>query len=326
MSGNEGMSTGSSNDTLDPARKYAQVDPSNRNNWTCSFCTKVVKGGVYRLKQHLVGGFKNVTFCPDVPPHVTEEVKNFMIRKAEAKSVTQMMPRDVVDLDDYDEEDVDERNVHQGKKRSRVKGPLDMFVTSTPKDVLKARQERKGIFGACDKQLRDKVCRDIARWFYDAGIPFHASTYESFGVMIESIGQYGSGLKPPTMHELRVPLLKKEVDETHKEMEEHKKEWASKGCSILSDGWRDSVASKDIVNFLVNSPKGSMFIRSMDVSEIVKDANLLFRMLDDMVEEIGAPNVIQVVTDNASNYVKAGKTFSHFLVNNFIIFFHYLKN
>ena len=124
--------------------------------------------------------------------------------------------------------------------------------------------------------------------------------------MIEAVGQFGPGMKPPIMHELRVPLLNNEVEETNKQIEEHKVEWAQKG-SILSDGWRDSVVSKDIVNFLVNSPKGSVFIKSMDVSEIVKDARLLYQMLDDMVEEVGESNVVQVVTDNASNYVKAGK-------------------
>lgn len=45
----------------------------------------------------------------------------------------------------------------------------------------------------------------------------------------------------------------------------------------------------------------------MDVSEVIKDANFLFKILDDMVEEVGEENVVQVVTDNASNYVKAGK-------------------
>ncbi|XP_048624037.1 uncharacterized protein LOC106405160 [Brassica napus] len=75
----------------------------------------------------------------------------------------------------------------------------------------------------------------------------------------------------------------------------------------MSDGWRDSVVQKDIVNFLVNSPKGLVFIRSKEVSEVVKDATMLFKLLDEMVEEVGEKNVIQVVTDNASNYVKAGK-------------------
>ena len=62
---------------------------------------------------------------------------------------------------------------------------------------------------ACKKELREKAYRDIARWMYDAAIPFNAVNYPSFDVMIESIGQYGVGLKPPSFHEVRVPLLKK---------------------------------------------------------------------------------------------------------------------
>ena len=45
----------------------------------------------------------------------------------------------------------------------------------------------------------------------------------------------------------------------------------------------------------------------MDASDQVKDAQLLFHILDDVVEEVGVENVVQVITDNASNYVAAGK-------------------
>jgi len=45
----------------------------------------------------------------------------------------------------------------------------------------------------------------------------------------------------------------------------------------------------------------------MDVSEVIKVANLLFKVLNDMVEEVGEKNVVQVVSDNTSNYVKADK-------------------
>jgi len=125
--------------------------------------------------------------------------------------------------------------------------------------------------------------------------------------MCESIDQCGSGLKPPSMYELRIPFLKKEVEDTKKDIAEHKKEWAKKGFSILFDGWRYTTIQKDIVNFRVNSPKDSVFIGSMDISEFVNDANLLYKVLDNIVEEVGKENVTQVATDNASNYVKAGK-------------------
>ena len=50
-----------------------------------------------------------------------------------------------------------------------------------------------------------------------------------------------------------------------------------------------------------------MFLKSIDASEAVKDATLLFNLLDSVVEEVGENLVVQVVTDNASNYKKAGE-------------------
>ncbi|KAL4572992.1 hypothetical protein LXL04_019784 [Taraxacum kok-saghyz] len=58
---------------------------------------------------------------------------------------------------------------------------------------------------------------------------------------------------------------------------------------------------------MVNSPKGSVLLRSVDVSDVSKDAAMLFRVLDHMVEAVGEENVVQVVTDNAVAYVKGGR-------------------
>ena len=74
----------------------------------------------------------------------------------------------------------------------------------------------------------------------------------------------------------------------------------------MSDGWKD-MRGRQLINFLVNNPFGTIFLKSVDVSDVVKDANLLFKMLDDVVEEVGEDIVIQVITDNASNYKKAGE-------------------
>lgn len=289
---------------MDPARKYATADAKKLGCWICNFCGKTMNGGVLRVKHHLVGGFSTVTLCPKVTDHVREEIKAFLLNKANAKAALQMQQPAF----DYDEE-VEEPRPSQPNLKKR-KGPMDKFVAPTPPDVLKGRKDRKDIFGVCDKEERDNACRAIAKWFYDAAIPFNAANYDSFKEALELVGRYGSGFKPPSMYELRVPFLIKEVEEVENQLVEHKTEWAAKGCSIMSDGWRDSVVQKDIINFLVNSPKGSVFIKSVDVSEAVKDANLLFCMLDRMVDEVGEANVVQVVTDNASNYVKAGKFIS----------------
>ena len=74
----------------------------------------------------------------------------------------------------------------------------------------------------------------------------------------------------------------------------------------MSDGWTDG-RSRTILNFLVACPKGTMFLESVDASDQVKDAQLLFHLLDEVVEEVRVQNVVQVITDNASNYVAAGR-------------------
>ncbi|RVW43457.1 hypothetical protein CK203_070341 [Vitis vinifera] len=45
---------------------------------------------------------------------------------------------------------------------------------------------------------------------------------------------------------------------------------------------------------------------SIDASDTIKNGELMFKYLDEVVEEIGEENVVQVITDNASNYVNAG--------------------
>ena len=50
-----------------------------------------------------------------------------------------------------------------------------------------------------------------------------------------------------------------------------------------------------------------MLLKSVDAFDRVKDANLLFQLLDEVVMEVGVTNVVQIITDNASNYVLVGK-------------------
>ena len=129
---------------------------------------------------------------------------------------------------------------------------------------------------------------------------------KSLKLMIEAIGTYGPHLKPPSYHELRVPLLKKELEYTKGLLRGHEEKRIKYGCSIMSDGWTDR-KNRTLINFLVNCSLGTQFVRSVDASEYMKTGQKIFELLDSFVEEIGEKNVIQVVTGNGSNYVLAGK-------------------
>ncbi|KAJ9553070.1 hypothetical protein OSB04_017115, partial [Centaurea solstitialis] len=298
MGSNTNLPRASSKST-DPARKYSTPDPGNRNNFVCHFCGKLCTGGVYRMKWHFIGGLSDVTECPNCPDHVREEMRSYLRKKMHLRGF-ESSTFDVGGGDGSVEVEGEGGSL-KGKGQEQK---VPYIGTSLLIQKMLSKKEKEG---SNKLSMPDKACQYIARWFYDAGIPFHAANYDSFKVAVEAIRQFGPGMQPPSMYELRVPLLKQEVKEVEEHVNDHKKEWAEKGCSFLSDGWRDSVVQKDIINFMVNSPKGSIFVKSMDVSNVSKDANLLFGILDKMVDEVGETNVVQVITDNTSAYVKAGK-------------------
>ncbi|RWR92200.1 hypothetical protein CKAN_02140800 [Cinnamomum micranthum f. kanehirae] len=196
-------------------------------------------------------------------------------------------------------------------KKPKQKGPIDVFFTPNPDVVVQNRkaQGKQTRIDANDpyrKELRERACIRFARWMYDAGIPFNAVNCDSFGPMIEAIGQYGPGMKPPSYHEVRVPLLKKEIEHTNNLMKGHREDWVKYGCSIMMDGWTDK-KGRTLLNFLVNCPKGTMFVESIDASSYSKDAENMFQLIEKFVERIGEANVVQIVTDSAAANVLAGK-------------------
>ena len=76
---------------------------------------------------------------------------------------------------------------------------------------------------AYKKEARERACSLIARWMYDAAI--NAVTYPSFQPLIEAIGQYGVGMKGPSIYEVRVTHLKKELKLTKDSVKDHEMEW-----------------------------------------------------------------------------------------------------
>ncbi|XP_058003663.1 uncharacterized protein LOC110645316 [Hevea brasiliensis] len=282
-----------------------------------------LEGGIYRAKQHLAGGHRNVTMCKRCPAHVREEIQDYMLKKVAAKDFDKTSFPDFEDVERMgDDEDEDEiganievpqqrsNKVAYMRKKLRTKGPIDVFFTQNAERAVKDRKNAKlkqtTINEACKKELREKACRDIARWMYDAVIPFNAANYPSFQVILESVGQFGIGWKAPSYHELRIPLLNKEVTDVKNELKSYEEEWAKYGCSIMADGWTDK-KQRTLINFLVNSPKGTIFLESVDTSDYSKTGEKMFELLDRIVERVGEANVVQVVTDNASNCVLARK-------------------
>ena len=51
-------------------------------------------------------------------------------------------------------------------------------------------------------------------------------------------------------------------------------------------------------------------MKSIDASNIVKDATNLFLLFDEVIEWVGPLSVVHIVTDNVTNYVAMGRLIS----------------
>ncbi|XP_073109325.1 uncharacterized protein [Elaeis guineensis] len=74
----------------------------------------------------------------------------------------------------------------------------------------------------------------------------------------------------------------------------------------MADGWTDQ-CRRTLINFLVYCPRGTVFLKSVDASDTSKTADMLYKLFKEIVMSVGFENVVHVVTDNAANYVAAGK-------------------
>lgn len=109
---------------------------------------------------------------------------------------------------------------------------------------------------------------DIGRFFYENAIPFNVATSPSYFNMLRSVGAYGRGLKPPSMYDLKTWVLKEELKNTEKNVNEIRKTWAKTGVTIMSDGWSD-IKNRSLINILVNNPYGTVFLKSVEASDQV---------------------------------------------------------
>ena len=76
------------------------------------------------------------------------------------------------------------------------------------------------------------------------------------------------------------------------------------GCTIMCDGWTGPT-KLSIINFIVYSKGNTIFFKSVDASDKIKDNKYIYGLLKDVIKEVGKANVVQIVTDNGSAFLKA---------------------
>ncbi|KAK4417116.1 hypothetical protein Salat_2537100 [Sesamum alatum] len=145
----------------------------------------------------------------------------------------------------------------------------------------------------------------IGKWFIFSNIPPNAAV-PYYQAAIDEIARVGVGVKGPTPYEITGPILDAELEEIQEYVNGFKKKWETYGVTIMCDGWT-STTKLSIINFLIYCNGKIVFHKSINASGYNRDANYIYELMDDVVEEIGKKYVVQVITDNGSAYKKAGE-------------------
>ena len=109
-----------------------------------------------------------------------------------------------------------------------------------------------------------------------SGVGYKVPTYHQFRME-------GAGYKVPTYHQFRVPLLRDSKKKLEFFIATLRKTWVDTGCTVMSDVWSDG-RHITLINFLVYCPRGITFVKSIDTSDAVIDAQLLFKMFQEIIE------------------------------------------
>jgi len=89
-------------------------------------------------------------------------------------------------------------------------------------------------------------------------------------------------------------------------LQEHEAEKVKNGCSVMTDAWLDR-KRRSIMNLCTNCADGSSFVSSKEMLDVSHTSEVIFELVDKAIEDIGPDDVVQVVTDNASNNMGAKK-------------------
>ena len=118
----------------DPAHKYATRNPTCLYKFTCNFCGKETTGGVFRAKEHLIGGRRNAKSCPKVPSEVKKEIEEYMAGRKQARK-DQKIPFENLRSDSEDLKEIEVLLQKSVKKTSytstsiqHIKGPLNLWL------------------------------------------------------------------------------------------------------------------------------------------------------------------------------------------------------
>ncbi|KAH7422553.1 hypothetical protein KP509_12G013900 [Ceratopteris richardii] len=281
--------------------------------WTCKYCTKSFSTTTTRLLRHVSGlGGMGIFACDKVPPEVAQIVIREHSLAQEARVARR---RDLASADIEMMEDMvpsSETSATRSRTSSQRVASMEEGDSTLAPPTQRPRQGVSASFisSALQKQRQKAAEIQIGRCVIECNLAFNVVRTEAWRRMVKAIAQVGPcddwyGLD---YKRLRTTMLDEERDRIEVQLEPIKTSWVKYGCSIISDGWSDT-RRRHIINILVSSCLGTYFLRAVDASRagVRITGEFIFQHIKSAILEVGAENVVQVITDNASNCKRMGE-------------------
>lgn len=304
----------------DPGWAHGIMVNGGRQKIKCKYCHKVMLGGgISRLKQHLAGERGNVAPCEVVPEEVKVQIQQHLgfkvLEKLKRQKGLKSTKRSVSSLQFREEDDDDVVRIQktaptQGASKRRGK-EVDEGISS------RIKRQKKQCFPTAtpvipqtslnsfpSQEILDQADMAVARFIYEAGIPFSAANSHYFQHMADAIAAAGPGYNMPSYHSLRGKLLNRSVQDAVEYSVELRKSWEVTGCSVMVDKWMDKTG-RTVINIFVYCPKGTLFLKSVDASDISRCPESLLELFDDVVQDVGPKNIVIFMTDATPSYKAA---------------------
>ncbi|MCL7022549.1 hypothetical protein MKW94_010601 [Papaver nudicaule] len=294
-------------------RDHGTLLDKKKSRVMCNYCGKEMSSGYSRLVQHLGGIRGNVTPCDEVPEDIKEYMRNLCMKTETCQSYKScnLWQRNS-SSDDSPEQDGNHVESSQPYKlRKRKHGAVVEYSESESEDEkLQVLHNPERIKEVKNKEEAEdyssrQTQRCIGRFFIENRIAFSAANSGTFKKMIHAlVGGGSAAYKVPSYDDLQGWIREEEL----KAMREHVREvvcsWRSTGCSILLDGWTDE-KGRSMIHFVVDSPRGPIFMKSADFSDSIGDVDAIVSWLGGVIEEVGVQNVVQIVTYTMAGSMEA---------------------
>ena len=116
----------------------------------------------------------------------------------------------------------------------------------------------------------------------------------------------GMRIEPPSPYEIKSKYLEMEYKDMENYVNIQREKRETYGCTIMCDGWIGPT-KLSMIDFMVYSKGSTIFLKFVDALDKIKDNKYIYGLLKDVIKEVGEANVVQIVTDNGSAFVKEGK-------------------